>query len=157
MFLSTNSFFEQDERILVKRKRDVGKLLRIKGYNYEQVGIYLKAYDYFTLNPKQFDGATFVKDLEDIPNLDLDAMLHDYHYLVLNVSSNLWQKTTADWIFSKGQEKKGKGIYAPYSRFLGLTLLGIFVLPYSLFKRGRMSAENRETFTQQREILLTRK
>jgi hypothetical protein len=47
-------------------------IFRCKGYSAEQIAVYIKAL--ITLgNPDDFDGATIVKDLMDVPGIDLDA------------------------------------------------------------------------------------
>lgn len=142
MLGSKNYFFMQDIETLKLKRIDVSTLLKIKGYREEQINIYLKAYDYFVLNSYDYDGATFVKDLCDIPNLDLDAMLHDYQYSVYNVAKSFKTKFLADWIYAKGQEKKGKGSYSSFSRFIGLsTVLSVFV-PYTALKKRNKKIDN---------------
>ena len=78
MFFSRNSFFKQNSEILTLKRLDVEKLLNFKEVDSTN---YLIAYDYFCNNIEEFDGATIVKDLNDIPELDLNAMLHDFRYL----------------------------------------------------------------------------
>lgn len=106
------------------------KLLSAKDYNANEIKVYKKAFLFFALNPKQFDGASYSKDLCDIKGLDLDAMLHDFHYCNYNVCSNFATKWKADWIFAKGMERKGKSQYSAYGRFAGLTISGIIRVPY---------------------------
>jgi hypothetical protein len=140
MLGSENHFFNQDSKVLQVLRKDVNYLLVIKGYNYKQVDIYLKAYDYFILNPKDFDGATLVNDLCDLPNLDLDAMLHDFHYLVYNVAANLKYKQMADEIFKIGIERKGKSNYSGWTRKLGLWLATPYLILRAKNKYGKMTA-----------------
>jgi hypothetical protein len=80
--------------------------LLYKGYNQEQVDIYLKAFDYFSKKHTEFDGATVVKDLVDIPGLDLDAMLHDYHYIFYRISSSFSLKFKRLDIFKRTRAKR---------------------------------------------------
>ena len=89
MLGSVSHFFEQDKNVLAVKYQDVFSILKIKGYNVDQQTVYKKAFDYFVENPHDFDGATLVNDLCDIPDLDLDAMLHDYHYVNYNVGSSV--------------------------------------------------------------------
>jgi hypothetical protein len=56
---------------------------------------YIKAFDYLG-KPDDFDGATIVKDLMDVPGIDL-TLLHDYHYGVCNAGVNLKMKWQADY------------------------------------------------------------
>lgn len=146
MLGSENHFFKQSKKDLIIKRNEVYGLLRIKGYSKEACNIYLKAYNHFIINPNQFDGATLVNDLCDLPGLDLDAMLHDFHYLMYNVASNISMKWRADKLYAKGNERKGKGKYSAYSRFIGLSLSGIGFIPFSRIKRGKMTNEQKEAF-----------
>lgn len=136
MFWSRNDFFKKTPSQLAYYRKEVFEYLRIKGYSFKEIEVYLKAYDYFCNNPTRFDGATIVKDLIDIPGLDLDAMLHDYMYITYGIAANFYTKWKADWLYAKGQERKGKGQYSAFSRFIGLTITGIVFVPYSSWKHG---------------------
>jgi hypothetical protein len=68
----------------------------------------------------------------DVPGIDLDALLH--HYGVCNAGVNLKMKWQADWLLAKGGERKGKGSYSSYSKFVGLTIATLVFTPYSYFK-----------------------
>lgn len=138
--------------MLNNKKKDVISLLKIKGYLDYEIEIYTKAYDYFCINKFDYDGATMVKDLCDTPDLDIDAMLHDYHYAQYNVSKSFKFKFMADWIYAKGQERKGKGSYSSFSRFLGLTIIGIFFVPYTLLKK-RNKAINKEIYNDYKKLI----
>lgn len=155
MLGSENHFFKQDKETLLMKRDSVSDLLLIKGYDQACVDIYLKAYDYFCENPSDFDGATLVKDLCDLPDLDIDALLHDYHYLKYNVASSFNLKTKADFLFAKGQERKGKGVYSAYSRFAGLTIVTPFFSLFARIKRGKVTKEQREQFLKDYKILLS--
>lgn len=137
MLGSKSHFFHQSVEVLSSKRRQVVQLLKLKGYHDTEIAIYIKAYNYFCQNPAQFDGATIVKDLVDIPGLDLDAVLHDYQYIHHNVAANFVTKWKADWLYAKGQERKGKGQYSAFSRFIGLTIIGIVFVPYARIKRGK--------------------
>ena len=135
---SKNTFFFQAPEILDLKRVQVETLLVIKGYSNKEINVYLDAYDFFCVSPSRYDGATIVKDLVDIPGLDLDSMLHDYHYYVFDCASSLKYKFKADWIFTKGMERKGKGSYSCYSRFFGLATFGSLFAIYARFKRGKI-------------------
>jgi hypothetical protein len=154
MLGSNCTFFTQPERALFLKRRDVRRLLQAKGYNHHEIEVYLIAYDYFTINKTLFDGATIVKDLCDIIGLDLDAMLHDYHYIVCNAGSNFVTKFQADWMYAKGNERKGKGQYSAFSRFIGLTIAGIGFVPYAYFKRGKISVTQKEQLANDYKVLI---
>lgn len=92
---------------------------------------YLNAFDYFIRHPNKFDGATIVKDLVDIGELDLDAMVHDYDY-IHGANRNFIKKWKADIKYIKNMERNGKGIRI-FRLFL-LTIIGIIFVPYCFIK-----------------------
>lgn len=139
MLGSNNKYFKQPTEILIKKRIQVQTYLEIKEYSKDEIAIYLKAYDYFSKEINEYDGATIVKDLVDLPHLDLDAMLHDYHYIVYHSATNFVSKWKADWIYAKGMERKGKGQYSAFSRLVVLIIIGIGFVPYAYFKRGKMN------------------
>ena len=136
MFGSSNDFFKQDKVILLKLRGALHKLLAIKGRSDEDIEDYLRAFDFFTDNPKEYDGATLVKDLVDIryngEYLDADAMLHDYEYIFEGANKSFVLKWGADLKYIKNMEKNGKGIRVP--RMVLLTVLGILFVPYVWIK-----------------------
>lgn len=154
MLGSKSNFFSQSVEVLSLKRRQVNQLLNMKGYNEKQIDIYIKAYNYFCINPSQFDGATIVKDLIDVPGLDLDAMLHDYHYIVHNTAANFGTKWKADWLYSKGIERKGKGQYSAFSRFIGLTIIGIGFVAFAFYKRGKIKENQKTDFLKEYKILI---
>ena len=152
MLGSKSNFFNQSTQVLKNARANAYTILRVKGYYLDEVDIYMKAFDYFSQNPEQFDGATVVKDLVDIPGLDLDAMLHDYQYIHHNVAASFVTKWKADWLYAKGNERKGKGQYSAFSRFIGLTIVGIGFVPYVRIKRGKTI--NRTVFLEEYNTLI---
>lgn len=147
MYGSQSDYFYKEEKELKILQKKMKLLLYLKGYTTPEQKVYAKAFSFFILNPHKFDGATIVKDLHDLPGLDTDPMLHDYHYVVYNTGSSFYYKWKADWLFAKGNERKGKGIYSAYSRFVGLTLTGIFFVPYTYLTRGGMTQQQKDAFT----------
>lgn len=145
MFGSKNNFFKQTKKVLDRKRFEVESLLKFKGYLPIEISIYLTAYDYFCINTLDFDGATIVNDLDDIPELDLDAMLHDYQYLYYKVGASFRNKWRSDRIYMVNQIRKGKGQYSSISRFIGLTILSIFFVPYTKIKKT-MSHQDEEHF-----------
>ena len=126
MFFSRNSFFKQSREILTLKRLDVEKLLNFKEVEPTN---YLIAYDYFCNNIEKFDGATIVKDLNDIPELDLNAMLHDFRYLT---DFGALKKFKWDYEYFEGMNKSGKGYRL--GRYIGLLISSIFFIPYKLIK-----------------------
>jgi len=154
MLGSNSNYFRQPKEILVDSRDKVFRLLDLKGYSFNEIAVYLKAFDYFCEKVDQFDGATIVKDLQDLPRLDLDAMLHDFHYLNYNVGVNFITKWQADWIYAKGNERKGKGSYSSFSRFIGLTFIGIGFVPYAYLKQGKISIVQKKQFLEEYKLLI---
>lgn len=74
-----------------------------------------------------YDGATFVKDLCDLPKLDLDAMAHDYECLIgANRNFIKWFKSA--WRYFENMRKNGKG--NQIFRFVLVCLAGLIFVPY---------------------------
>jgi len=154
MLGSKSTYFHQSKEHIFESRKNVFLFLDLKGYVPNEIFVYIKAFDYFCKNPTQFDGATIVKDLQDIPHLDLDAMLHDYHYLNYGVGANFVTKWKSDWIYAKGNERKGKGQYSAFSRFIVLTIAGIGFVPYAFFKRGKISKQQKQDFQKEYKLLI---
>jgi hypothetical protein len=53
-----------------------------------------------------------------------------------------------DWLLAKGGERKGKGSYSSYSKFVGLTIATLVFTPYSYFKRGRTTKSQKLIFSE---------
>lgn len=100
MFFSKNDFFKlknnetETQRIsrLKKNLEILSCFISSKKINKEDQYLIIQAYNYFVANPNEFDGATLVKDVYDISNLEISAMLHDYQYIVLlpSYSGKFW-------------------------------------------------------------------
>lgn len=127
MFWSKNNTFRKTPEELDSIFSDMILLLNLKGRNDLDVVYYVRAFNFFRSNPYKFDGATIVKDLNDLPNLDLDAMVHDWHY-ISGANKNFIKKFNADYRYIKNMEKNGKGIRV--FRFFLLTISGILFVPY---------------------------
>ena len=100
MFWSRDSTFFRSKRELDILRKEVVHLLNIKSRSKEDINLYKIAFDYFRSYPGQFDGATIVKDLVDIGELDLDAMVHDYEY-IKGANRNFIKKWKADLKYIK--------------------------------------------------------
>lgn len=113
-------------------RKDITVLLNIKGMNPIR---FLRAFDYFEQHPERFDGATFVKDLNDVPGIDLSAMVHDYEYIEILPMYNgigwLRYKIASDFRYGKHMELLGKGAIMPYTR---VALLWLSTPLYPLWK-----------------------
>ena len=131
MFWSRDDTFKKSKQELDILRKNVKAYLNIKERNKSDISDYLNAFDYFTVHSDKFDGATIVKDLVDIGELDLDAMVHDYDY-INGANRNFIKKWKADIKYIKNMERNGKGIRV--FRLLLLTIIGIVFVPYCYFK-----------------------
>lgn len=127
MFGSKNNTFYKTRHELDNLYANMAMLLFLKGRTEIEIWKYKRAFTYFRTFPHKFDGATIVKDLNDLPNLDLDAMLHDYEYLC-GANKDFKRKLKADFDYIRNMEKNGKGIRV--FRLILLTLSGILYVPY---------------------------
>ena len=127
---SRSEFFKQDEFILDVYRDKLIQLLKIKNRTEADISHYVKAFDFFCRYTTKYDGATFVKDLYDIPKLDADSMVHDYDCLVgANRNYKKWFKSA--WVYYENMRINGKG-NRPF-RLVGLCLIGFFYVPYCYF------------------------
>lgn len=124
---SKSEFFKQDDYDLELYRDTMYKLLQFKGRNIVERNHYLDAYDFFCSFSTKYDGATFVKDLKDLPDLDLDAMVHDYECL-MGANRNYRKWFQAAWNYYENMRKNGKG--NQILRFLGLLIIGLIFVPY---------------------------
>jgi hypothetical protein len=160
MLGSSNNFFFQSPIILNAKRKDVQDLLFIKVYSEKQIDIYLQAFDYFIDKPKDFDGATGVNDLIDIPGsfgydgLDLKAMLHDLQWIAFKAASSFKYKRMTDEIFHKGIVNINGNKKEAEKRLKGLSLLSIPLVIRSNIKYGKMSATQMLIITKQYNILM---
>ena len=79
---SKSDFFKQDRETLAEYRYQLRMMLKYKGRSEADIDFYIEAYDFFCRFTTKFDGATIVKDLCDLPKLDIDAMGHDYECLI---------------------------------------------------------------------------
>ena len=131
MFWSKDDTFKKSKQELDILRKNVKAYLHIKERKMSDISDYLNAFDYFTIHSHKFDGATIVKDLVDIGELDLDAMVHDYDY-INGANRNFIKKWKADIKYIKNMERNGKGIRV--FRLLLLTIIGIVFVPYCFIK-----------------------
>ena len=131
MFWSKDDTFKKSKQELDILRKNVKAYLNIKERKMSDISDYLNAFDYFTVHSDKFDGATIVKDLVDIGELDLDAMVHDYDY-INGANRNFIKKWKADIKYIKNMERNGKGIRV--FRLLLLTVIGIVFVPYCFIK-----------------------
>lgn len=127
---SCSFYFFKSDYILEENWNEIEHLLILKGRSIIDINKYKDAYFYFVENPKEYDGATIVKDLCDIPDLDLDAMLHDYESITFASYSYLaWFKSAFDYFVNMSKNGKGNQVL----RFIGLLVLGIGFVPYKKY------------------------
>lgn len=144
----------------MKKRNSVMIILDSKDYTEEQIDIYLSAYDYFVENPTDYDGATVVNELIDVygtlgyDSLDLDAMLHDWHYIYFKAGTNLKYKKLADKIFRHGIKRKGKSKWSSWTRYVGLRIVSIPFVIFTKHKRGSMTATDMYWISKHYNILV---
>lgn len=127
---SKNDFFSQDREALANYRNQMITILVYKGRSFEEIEIYKNAFDFFSKFTTKFDGATIVKDLDDLPNLDLDAMVHDFESLTgANRNFIKWFKSA--WSYFENMRKNGKG--NQIIRFVLVSLVGFIFVPYCYF------------------------
>ena len=131
MFWSKDNTFKKSKQELNILRKNIKAYLHIKERKMSDISDYLNAFDYFIERPNKFDGATIVKDLVDIGELDLDAMVHDYDY-IHGANRNFVKKWKADIKYIKNMERNGKGIRI--FRLSLLTIIGIVFVTYCFFK-----------------------
>jgi hypothetical protein len=90
-----------------------------------------RAYNYFIENPKEFDGATIVRDLNTINELDAPAMLHDYRYIL---AYGIKDRIKADQEYLRNMIKLGVHPISAYLRFSLLIFLNISGI-YTIYKK----------------------
>lgn len=146
MLGSKSEFFFSDEQILRDYRKELIRQLEIYGTKKEIITFYMDAYDYFCVNPNEYDGTTILGDVEVIPNLDIWAMLHDYMYIEFNVASNIKFKFYSDKLYAKEMERMGQSWEISWVRFSLLSLSTIFFTPYQLIIGKRMSNKQKKDF-----------
>ena len=124
---SKSDFFKQDRETLAEYRYQLLMMLKYKGRNEEDIDLYIQAYDFFCRFTTKFDGATIVKDLCDLPKLDIDAMVHDYECLIgANRNFIKWFKSA--WKYFENMRKNGKG--NQIFRFVLVCIAGVVFVPY---------------------------
>lgn len=152
---SKNDYFQQDKRTLTKKWTKVYNYLTIKGYSFDEIKPYRRAYFYFVFFPHQFDGATMTEDLRDFMNLELDAMLHDFHYIAFNVSSSYKLTQQADKLMCDQMLRKGKSSWNTGARRVLLklkSLVGFHLYSKHVLKR-EVTQDNIENFNRDLKLL----
>lgn len=146
MLGSNSRFFYSSTEDLGKTKDIMVNFLINHNTKNSVIDVYIEAFDYFTNYPYKFDGATILKDVKVVPNLDIFAMLHDYIYVFFNTSVNIKDKTKSDFIYSKEMERCGLPTSVSWFRFSLLILTHFIFTPYELIRGKRMSNKQRSDF-----------
>jgi len=76
----------------------------LKNYQFSNLDIIriTESYNYFIEYPEEFDGATIVKDITQIRDLDVPAMAHDFTYIN---ETGIKKRLKADWQYGKDMRK----------------------------------------------------
>ena len=83
LFRKSRSTYFYNGKNMVTDFKLVIDICKINNFNEEELLLVRQAYNYFTINPEKFDGATIVADNYTIPNLSVTAMVHDF--LCINI------------------------------------------------------------------------
>lgn len=155
-YKSNNNYFKKPA---ITHKLNRGKvkyyLEEIKGYSPAQANIYLAAYDYFVINPEEFDGATMTEDLCDVKGLELTAMLHDYLYIALNASASLHFIRLADKLFFQEMKRMDKSSWnLGYRKFALWCVRRYWVWFCVKFKYRKMTIDNQIEFLETYKIMI---
>lgn len=129
---SKSDFFYQSREVLAEKRHHLISVLYDFRITDEEIDKYLEAYNFFCENPSLYDGATIVKDLDTIKDLDANAMLHDFEYLF---NSNLKEKLISDLNYSKRQERLHVGSVTAYTRGVLLIVSTPFYYLIKMFKK----------------------
>jgi hypothetical protein len=119
---SKSNFFFQNTEILEKKAFLLKLILLDCNFTENEIIKFEKAYNYFIENPKEFDGATIVRDLDTIKGLDAPAMVHDYRYIL---AYGIKDRLKADKDYLKNMIKLGVHPVSAYLRYLLLIFLNI--------------------------------
>lgn len=147
MFWSKNDFFKhragENEigrlKRLASKKRDVLTLFDIKEIHCEIIERFNDSYDFFVVNYNDFDGDTIVKDLDDLRDLSISGLIHDYGYLVALKNCKWYKyiflKILLDWEYAQDLTLLGKSNTIAYSRATLLILTTPLYLMMKLIKK----------------------
>lgn len=127
---SKSTFFLQSKKDLAKKWYLLELVLKDFDFTGQEIIVFSRAYNYFTEYPNEFDGATIVRDLNTINNLDASAMLHDYRYIL---AYGIKDRLKGDKQYLKNMIKLGVHPISAYLRYFLLTFLNIFGI-YSIYK-----------------------
>jgi hypothetical protein len=127
---SKSNFFFQNTEILAKKAFLLKLILLDCNFTENEIIKFERAYNYFTENPKEFDGATIVRDLDTIKGLDAPAMVHDYRYILAN---GIKDRIRADFEYLKNMIKLGVHPVSAYLRAYLLMFLNIIGI-YTIYK-----------------------
>jgi hypothetical protein len=78
---SKSTFFLKSKEELAKKWYLLEITLIDFKFTEHEIKGFKNAYNFFLENPYEFDGATIVRDLNTINELDAPAMLHDFKYI----------------------------------------------------------------------------
>jgi len=136
---SESNYFKQSKASLDLGLEDMIFTLDLRGFNEEQNGYFILAYEYFSLFPEKYDGATQSQDLVDIPSrqkgfdgLEISTMLHDWIYIFLKARYSVKTMKIADKIMESTMRKFSKSGFEISWR---LFRLAIIRRPFAIFNQ----------------------
>ena len=78
---SSNSFFNKSE---IELERDFNLCLKILTnfkFDIAYIDRFIEAYNYFILNPKDYNGTSVINDRWTINGLEIQSLVHDYDWI----------------------------------------------------------------------------
>ena len=117
---SSSDFFLQNN--LSEKINLLENILKDYGFSNLRKYYIINCFKYFRLYPKEFDGATIVKDITQIKNLDVPAMAHDFAYIN---AKNIKDRLRADWNYAQDYRQFDVPWTIAYSRMALLMFINI--------------------------------
>ncbi len=150
---SKSDFFKQDYTVLMKKKKQMEIVLGFKDFSELEIGFFEDAYDYFVVNPSEYDGATASQDLYDLPGIEFPPVSHDFDYVAKNCMSSLKYTRISDKILFYNMKKMGASKYE-ICRRKTLLWLKSYVALYHLHGHDKMSKDDMSYMDLKKKIIL---
>ena len=133
---SKNFFFFQSKEDLAICREMLITAYRSYGRSLDAINSVLKAYDYYCVNPNNYDGSTIVRDLFDIKykgnRLCGSSLEHDYIWQVFKANLNWIKNYKSNYKFYNSLLSNGKPAMVGW--LIGLHIIGTFYVPYMYLK-----------------------
>lgn len=130
---NTSNYFDQSKEILVKKWNDnIRVVINDFEFSWERKAFFKTAYEFFTDNPLEFDGATVVKDITQVKGLDIPSLGHDYEYYLIAKLQGFWKRLfarlKADWRYSQDMRQFEIAWTTAYARMALLIVMNVLFI-----------------------------